>query len=187
MKTFKVEIEGISPILFNRFSEESEIPQKMKKAGKRDYGTPREQAEKTVYVDQTSLQIWMPSTWVKGAMTAISSDYKLPSSRRSVKSVIGGAVLFNEEKIYFTPTKKISDIEVDSRPCVVQRARIMRHRARLEQWKVAFNVEVDDEILMPENVYQILSDSGKRAGLGDFRPQKGGPYGRFILTSWEKL
>lgn len=187
MKTFKVEIEGVSPLLIHRFQESSEQPEKMKISGKRDFGTPREQAEKCCYVDVGSNQLWVPSTWIKGAMASISSDYKLPSSRKSVKSVIGGAVLVGEEKIYFSPRKTISDIEVDSRPCVVQRARIMRHRARLESWKISFVLEIENDILDSENVHKILSDAGRRSGIGDFRPQKGGPFGRYIVTKWEAI
>lgn len=133
MKTFEITIQGVSPILINRFKEQDEVPIKMKKAGKKDYGTPREQAEQTAYLDPDG-SAWIPSTWIKGALTTVSSDYKLPSSRKSVKSVIGGCVLPTEEKVYFLEAYKKNHIEIDSRPCVVQRARIMRHRARFEKW-----------------------------------------------------
>lgn len=186
MKTFEVTIEGVSPLLINRFKEQAEVEQKMKKSGKRDYGTPREQAEQSAYQDDDG-RIWIPSTWVKGALTTVSSDYKLPSSRKSVKSVIGGAVIPDEEKLYFEEKYKIKNIEVDSRPCVVQRARIMRHRARLEKWSVKCTLQIEDSILAPDNVHQMLSDAGRRSGMGDFRAARGGPFGRFSVTRWKEL
>lgn len=186
MKTFEVEICGVSPLLVNRFKEQAEVPQKMKKAGKKDYGTPREQAEQSAYSDPDG-KVWIPSSWPKGALSTVSSDYKLPSSRKSVKSVIGGAVIPVDEKIYFVGGMTVGKLEVDSRPCVVQRARIMRHRARVEEWKLKFSLQIEDSILDPNNVHEMLSDAGRRAGIGDYRPSKGGPFGRFSVTSWQEI
>lgn len=186
MKTVTVKIEGISPILINRFKEQDEIPTKMKKAGKKDYGTPREQATATAYQDPDG-KLWIPSAWIKGAIQTIASDYKLPGSRKSVKSVSGGAIIPTEEKLYFLEQYTIKNLEVDSRPCVIQRARIMRHRARLEKWSVKITLEIDEEIIATESVHEILSASGRRSGCGDFRPQKGGPFGRFIVSNWRVL
>lgn len=186
MKTVRVKIQGISPLLIHRFQEEAEVRSKMKKAGKKDYGTPREQAERAAYKDDDG-KIWIPSACVKGAIQSVASDYKLPSSRKSVKSVSGGAIIPSDEKIYFDEGYSVSDVEIDSRPVVVQRARVMRHRPRLETWTLSLNLEIDDEILDVENVHQILSDAGRRSGIGDFRPQKGGPFGRFIVVEWKVL
>lgn len=186
MKTIAVRIKGISALLVNRFKEQSEVPVKMKCSNKKDYGTPRFQAESSAYLDPDGT-CWVPGTWIKGALTTVSSDYKLPSSRKSVKSVIGGAVLCTEEKIYFDEGYTKSQIEVDSRPCVVQRARIMRHRARFEEWSLSFHLEVEDSILGTAEVHQMLGDSGKRAGIGDFRAAKGGPFGRFQIVSWKEV
>jgi hypothetical protein len=186
MKTVVVRIEGISPILINRFKEESEIKQVMKKAGKKDYGTPREQANATAYQDPDG-RIWIPSSWIKGAIQTVASDYKLPSSRKSVKSVSGGAIIPTEEKLYFLEKYTTKNIEIDSRPCVVQRARIMRHRARLEVWSVECVLEIEEDIIPTDEVHQMLTDAGRRAGIGDFRPQRGGPFGRFVITNWKIL
>lgn len=185
MKTIKVKIEGASPLLINRFKENDEITQAVKKSTKKDYGTPREQAEATAYRDDKTGLIWIPTTWITGAIKTVSSDYKLPGTRKSIKSVIGGVVIPVAEKAYFDGKLKLADIEVDSRPVVIQRARIMRHRARLENWSVEFEIEIDETIVPVKNIHELLTDAGKRAGLGDFRPQRGGPFGRFLVTSWK--
>jgi hypothetical protein len=186
MKTVEIAIKGTAPLLINRFKENDELPTTMRKGGKKDFGSPREQAESTAYRDEDTGALWVPTSWVKGAIQSIASDYKLPGTRKSVKSVAGGAIIPTTEKAYFSEGHKLEHIEIDSRPCVVQRARIMRHRARLETWSLKFSIEIDEEILELANVHQILSDAGRRAGLGDYRPQKGGPFGRFIVTEWNE-
>ena len=187
MKTVNVEITGVSPLLINRFKEQDELTEAVKKSTKKDYGSPREQAEQTAYHDERTKKLWIPTTWVTGAIKTVASDYKLPGSRKSLKSVSGGAIIPLEEKMYFNGNLKLKDVEIDSRPVVIQRARIMRHRARLEKWKVSLVLEIDETIIPVDNVHEILSDAGKRAGMGDFRPQKGGPFGRFSVTSWKVL
>lgn len=183
MSAFTITIEGISPLLINRFSESSEIPKTMKKSNVKDYGTAREQAEKTLYADEDG-RAWIPSSWIKGAISTVSSDYKLPSSRKSVKSIIGGAVIPLTDKVYFEEKYKVKDCEIDSRPVVIQRSRIMRHRAKFEQWTLTCDLDIHEDILPPDDVHQMIGDAGKRAGIGDFRPQKGGPFGRFQIVSW---
>lgn len=188
MKTISITVEGISPLLINRFKEQDEIPEAMKKNGKKDYGTPRQQAEATAYCDEPrekDSKLWIPSVWITGAIATIASDYKLPGSRKSIKSVYGGAIVPLEEKLYFDEKTKLKDIEVDSRPVVIQRARIMRHRARLETWTLSFNLELDDSIIPTNSLNQLITDSGRRAGLGDYRASKGGPFGRFKIISWK--
>lgn len=187
MKVVEVVLKGSSPLLINRFKENDEQPATMKKSTKKDYGTPRVQAEATAYVDEKTKLLWIPTSWISGAIKSVASDYKLPGTRKSIKSVSGGAIVPVQEKAYFIEKYKLDQIEVDSRPVVIQRARIMRHRARLETWSVSFKLEVDEEILELRNVHEIISDSGRRSGLGDFRPQKGGPFGRFLVTSWKEV
>lgn len=68
-----------------------------------------------------------------------------------------------------------------------QRARIMRHRARLEEWSLSFSIEIETSILAESEVKTMLDDSGRRAGIGDFRPAKGGPFGRFTVVHWEEI
>lgn len=183
---YSVTIEGKTPLLIHRFSEDAEIPPTIKRNGKKDYGTPREQAEKTVYTDPSG-EIWVPSTWLKAAVTAISSDYKIPGSRKSLKSIIGGAILPSEEKCYFLPKLTLKDLEVDSRPVVIQRSRIMRHRGRLEKWKLQATFYVDESLISNADFNNLITEAGRRCGIGDFRPQKQGPFGQFILVNFEQI
>ena len=99
--------------------------------------------------------------------------------------MIGGAVIPTDEKLPFLEKSKLENIEVDSRPCVIQRSRIMRHRARLEHWSFEFSLQIEEEIIPVDTIHEMLTDAGRRAGIGDFRAAKGGPFGRFQITSWK--
>ena len=82
-------------------------------------------------------------------------------------------------------TKKF---EVDSRSVVIPATggRIMKHRARLDEWKLTFELEVDTTIFAVDFVRALMDDAGKKIGLGDFRPDRKGPFGKFKVTKWKK-
>jgi len=63
----------------------------------------------------------------------------------------------------------------------------MRHRARIEKWSLTFIFELEEDLISPANLNEMIADSGRRSGIGDFRPQKGGPFGRFIVTEFKEL
>lgn len=63
----------------------------------------------------------------------------------------------------------------------------MRHRPRLNNWGAEFTIEIDDDTLDPVTVHQLMTEGGTKIGLGDYRPEKGGPFGRFHVISWAEL
>ena len=86
-----------------------------------------------------------------------------------------GDVLCKNEQVQFTA------------PVVVQRARILRTRAKFDTWGVIFTVEADDELVDQSQLLTWLDIGGRRLGLGDWRPEKSGHYGRFEVKSIEAL
>ena len=78
------------------------------------------------------------------------------------------------------------DFEVDSRSVVIPSTggRIMAHRPRLDEWSLGFTLEVDDSMFSTDFVRLLVDDAGRKIGLGDFRPDRKGPFGKFTVTEW---
>lgn len=66
-------------------------------------------------------------------------------------------------------------------PVVVQRNRIIRTRAKFDEWGADVIVEVDPEQVDSDQLARWLDTAGRRVGLGDWRPAKSGTFGRFAL------
>ena len=65
-------------------------------------------------------------------------------------------------------------------PVVVERKRILRTRARFDcPWSVAGVADVDPELVDGDKLTAWLATGGRRVGLGDWRPERSGPFGRF--------
>lgn len=71
-------------------------------------------------------------------------------------------------------------------PVVVRGIRHMRTRARFDPpWSCDFTLDVDDELVDQDHLERWLDIGGRRIGLGDWRPEKSGEFGRFTVGSIE--
>ena len=60
-------------------------------------------------------------------------------------------------------------------------------RPRLKTWEVEFILVVDDEMYSAEKLREVIVLAGKLVGIGAWRPERRGPYGRFELLEFEVL
>jgi hypothetical protein len=58
-------------------------------------------------------------------------------------------------------------------------------RPKFKKWSFRVLIEVDNGEIALDKIQQLFRIAGKTQGLGDFRPSKRGPFGRFALTGWE--
>jgi len=73
--------------------------------------------------------------------------------------------------------------EVDIRPVVIMRSRIMRARPLFKTWELSFKIEIVDEQTWDAGmVRQVLEEAGKYQGLLDFRPL----FGTFEVVRMKK-
>ena len=66
------------------------------------------------------------------------------------------------------------------------KGRVMRYRPIFKKWKLEFNIDIEDEI-DPNAVKEALEIAGKYVGIGDWRPEKKGKYGKFQVTSFQEV
>lgn len=69
----------------------------------------------------------------------------------------------------------------------VKQSRIERTRAKFDEWSVTFRVDIDPELVDEKKLASWLDIAGRRIGLGDWRPEKSGTFGRFETVSIEPI
>jgi hypothetical protein len=67
----------------------------------------------------------------------------------------------------------------DVRSVVISSARVMAYRPKFENWSLEFSMTYDDTVLDVNQIKQACDNAGMFVGIGGFRPEKGGPFGRF--------
>ena len=189
-----VEITGNTPLLMNRFTDANEVAvtsgTRPSAVGHR--GTPREQAEATAYTDEEGY-LFVPQQNLFACIINAGKFHKVGKSKvTTLKSSLVPAGLAMLDALVLPilspkTKKRLKSFEVDSRRVVIPATggAVMRHRARVDEWRIKFSVEVDLELFAPDFVRTLVDDAGKKIGLGDYRPERKGPFGKFKVTAWE--
>jgi len=187
----KVEIQGDTPLLCNRFTDANAeaVENGTTKTMVGRKGTPRERAEPKLYVAGGVPVIPGPNIF-----RAIIDAGRFHKSGRSMittgkSSLIpGGVMVLEADCPIVNPECTDPTWEVDSRRVVIPGGgAIMCHRPRFDAWRLAFTLDVDESMFDESIVRLLVDDAGKKIGLGDFRPARKGPFGRFSVVSWDLL
>ena len=188
MKTVSVTIVGITPMLQHRFGEAAEQAGSSR-AMKIQNTTPREAAESVAYIAADGTHYFSAAA-ISRCMAAAGSNHKMRGSRKSLRFVVPSAVRLNTDTVTILDDagKAMTRCDVDSRPVTIPatKGRIMRHRPRYEKWSASFDLVINDALLDVSTAHTLLTEAGVGCGIGDFRPEKSGPFGQFRVTKWDE-
>jgi len=178
MKKVEVKIKGTTPLMQNRFDTAFELEKKLK--------LQRKSIDKVPSVEQRLYKngqgIYVPSEWIEGTLKNAAKGFKMKGNRTYTKA-IAGMVEVTPEEIIIEPQKWVSDI----RSAVnhnMRQARIIVERPRFNEWALEFTLNIDDDLDV-EKVKEILVEAGKTEGIGSYRPNCGGKFGKFKIDKFE--
>jgi len=177
MLRFNCHIRGIAPLLFNRYPEEDNPEGKSKQ--KKAVLSKDEQVEKSLYRNKED-KIYQPAEHLIGAMIKAGVNFKL-EGRKTFKDVIKGGVFIEPMGIVHLKQEYVADW----RSVVIPRTRgrVMKGRARMDEWELKFQLTCIDERATEKDLKEIFSYAGAYCGIGDYRPR----YGRFEVVSMVKI
>lgn len=195
-----VSVVGLTPLLMNRMTAETleGIRRKTKKPKTQQRPEkPRDEAAPKVYQTEDGRPYWpvenLFSCWV-GAGQFVRLDGKRQVS--SAKSTVLPAFLTIEDPVLLlveNPSEpaerwRSAEWEVDMRQgrnpnggeavCLV--------RPRFDKWGFRVSILVDTAEVGINIAREVVEQGGKRMGLGDFRPQKRGPFGKYSIVRWDE-
>ena len=176
MRKFLMTIKGISSLLCHRRTPESIRPNPghefdededfrnalyPKVGGNGNYGFPACGLKKCA--------VLAAGTFLKSIKrTAAQGSFFIPTELVELKSKGG-------------PEKRLDVV-------TVQRNAIVRSRAEFKDWETTFPIEFSIVGKMtPEQLVNLFNVAGSCVGIGDWRPQKGGIFGRFAVTGIQEV
>lgn len=174
-KTVQCEITSLSPLLMNAFPL---VP--LEAADKK---SAEVQAEHAAYRNPKTKELYVPAVAIQRALIGGASYSKGKGRASLVKPAAACLLVSSGEYVGLGVNKYV----IDSRAVVIPatKGRVIRHRPRFDEWHLSFELQFDDSLLSEVQVRQIVDDTGKNVGLLDFRPEKKGPFGRFVVTAWK--
>ncbi len=186
MKKIECEIGGTGEGLMMHSAQEME-QQSAKKNPAKQYD-PKIDAEKVAYRNDKG-ELYVPARCLKASILNAAAWLKV--GKKSLKPIIAGCTRIEPSEIVLTDSKgkTLTEYKIDTRPVVVQRARIIRARPLMKDWRLKFEIIYDDQLLGTtaaelETIKNVIEDAGKRIGLLDNRPQKYGENGTFEVIKF---
>lgn len=183
-----IEIEGTTPLLLNRFTDAAaqKATSGTTSALSGDKGSPREQSEPKLYKGVNG-ELMIPQPNLFRCIIDAGKYFKAGRSKVTTQksSIIPACVDVHGAEILLHSKE---GWRVDTRAVRIPATggRILCHRPCFDDWRLAFEVTLDTS-MMSENLFrEIIDAAGKRIGLGDFRPDCKGPFGKFVVTRWER-
>ena len=195
---YRVTIEGTSPIIMNNGyagldTESEQAQQKFEITKKRGSNRTKEDNERLKELE-CQISLWIDD---EGAVEIPVRALRATIENGARKLKQGPQVregLWIESSRFIYDTDQYGETQEElgrtaqfTVPVVVQRSRLLRTRAKFEEWRCVFVVGVDPELVDQQQLERWIKIAGTRVGLGDWRPEKSGQYGRFGIVKVEDL
>ena len=177
----KVTIEGTTPILFNRFRDTSIEGKSKKRTG----ALVESDIHDKLYYDERG-KVQLPSVYIKNSLTEAAKQFKIQGKNKATYSKIVGSTV--DIAPFYIELEYPENYEVFRISAVnpMTKGRMMVSRPKFNKWSASFSIILNDPQVDSNVVNEILEHAGKYVGLGDWRPEKKGMFGKFMITSWKK-
>jgi len=177
-QVYSVRIVGKSPLIQHAWAEKSKQMMRDKHAGKKtkDRSTrdPEQEGKDAAYYTEDG-KYAIPALAIKAAMiTAAHKDIGLE------KTLVKKALF-----VYPSAVNPMLEMECDEPVIHEDNVRVgqgsadLRYRPYFDKWAVTMSWEIDGDLLRAEDFLTLLDRAGFGVGIGEWRPEKGGEYGRF--------
>lgn len=188
MREFKVKIKGVTPYMQHRM-DDRKLAEWEKLRGniiERDHLSegPETLAAYHSYIDNEG-NYYIPAEHFKQCMIK-GAGYvkaKVGAATKSMKSIVAGMWMIREQKL---PFRKFDEVDTRSAVNRMVKARIITHRPKWNEWGAEFTLVIDDDEkskVTIETIEQIISYGGRYLGVGSYRPEHTGEFGRFEIES----
>lgn len=194
MQRFNIRLDGSTPLLINRLTEE-ELLIIGKFVDRKKFVAPtepREAAAKRLYLTNDTKAPYIPTSMLMSCLINSGVYLKLDGKRQmsTAKSTLLPGFISLED-VYLPLLDPATDKpspawEVDMRPgrnpnggeavCII--------RPRFDSWRLQVSMLIDTKQIDAGRIRELVDIAGTRFGLGDFRPQRKGIYGQFKVGCW---
>jgi len=194
--TFQVKIMGLSPLLTHsskgmHHRSEPKAEGEGESTKTKEVQSIEEEAEEGAY-RLSSGQLYVPGSAVREALVTACQGYQIKVSGKSREQplwkVMAASVFLPQAELpLFRDGERIMEYEIDLRRVVVGRAGVVRARPLIRlPWEMEVDIEYDaGQWRTVGMILEMLNNAGRFPGLLEFRPEKGGTFGRFEAQAIE--
>lgn len=176
-----VGIRGTSPLIAHAWSEKArkEMQDKQnlgKKTKARDVRDPEAECDAAKYKTSDGRDGISAMAFKKAVITAAHKD-------------IGCEKTLVRKALFLRCDDEARVIPIDFDECVMRQDFVrvgnksadLRYRPEYRGWRFTVTLEVDADLLLIEDLLRLIDRAGFGVGIGDWRPEKDGEFGRFCV------
>lgn len=184
LETISIKIEGVTPLIQHAWSDKAKGMIRDKQAGKktknRDVRDPHKEFEDATYRTKKGGYA-VPLMSIKNAI--ISAAHK----DLGVEKTLVRKAIFLKAPDPNDPM--MAPIECDAPVMREDFVRVgvgaadLRYRPQFDRWEAFVLVEYDTELVTVDDIVNLINRAGFGVGIGEWRPEKGGEFGRFRIAA----
>ena len=183
IESYKFQVVGLTPILMGNPASMKETKGQL---SVKEKPTPEQQCESLVYRNGDK-QLHVPSAWFRSSLLKGCLNRKLgtKSARTPVQAT---ATPTHEWCLLFDQTDRsaITEYEVFTTTAVnrmgAKELRIFISRPRVGNWMTELELELDSDFVQVDHILELFNIAGRIAGVGCWRPNRGGTFGRYAVS-----
>jgi hypothetical protein len=183
VETATITVKGLSPLIMHRWSEKIRkemLDKQMKKTVKKDPKSPEEQYEASIYrLDDGRLGF--PADAFKKAMIRGAKQIGLVMTDARTSFFVHGEYCTRDER-ELVPIVG----EVQPREDMVRlngATADIRFRGQVVGWEAQLSISYNASITSFDRIVNMLHAAGYGVGVGEWRPEKDGTFGRFEVVA----
>lgn len=194
MRKVRISCKGSSPILMDRMSSETldSLATGVRGTVQKDR-SHRDVAAEKIYRNsdgKVGIDIAMLFSALVGAGRQVQYKGKTNISTATT-SLLPGLIQFEEDFLLFPVPegKQEPDWEPDVRLGRLPKdgTAVCLRRAKFADWGFDVHVVYDEDSIATSKVRELFEQAGRFQGLGSFRPNKRGPFGRFAVKMFDDV
>lgn len=180
-RRMRFSVVGTSPLIMHKWSEKALVQMREKGAGRktkaRDNRDPEGEARAATYTTDDG-QVGINGMAFKNALiTAAHKDI-------GIEKTLVRKALF----LVVNDSNRVIPIEASDPVIREDCVRVgagsadLRYRPEFAKWSFNVELEVDGDLLTAEDILTLVDRAGFGVGIGEWRPEKNGEYGRFEVN-----
>jgi len=183
VNTGNVKVKGLSPIILHRWSDKAKkemLDKQMKKTVKKEAKSPEEQYEDSVYrlADGTPA---FPADGFKKAMIRGAKQLGLTMTDMRTGFFVHGEYSDKEDRELVSI---LGELQMREDPVRNDGGKAdIRYRGQVTNWQATLTITYNAAVVSFDYLVNMLNAAGFGVGVGDWRPERDGIFGRFEIVT----
>ena len=198
MRTVRVTCRGVSPLLMDRMTDEvlGGLITGVRPELRKDRPLPEVAADKIYRDTNDGHRIGLPAEMLFASLVKAGQNVKRGKKQISTADSTTlpdflSITDFFLPLVGIDPANESASWKVDKRRGRLTSGKTVTTigivRPRFDAWQFDVNIQYDNAKVDDSTVKTLFTNAGSTQGLGAFRPNCKGPFGRFVVTGWNTV